>query len=92
MIVNNMNFEKLPTELQEGLIASGKYFTRYSSSVDDPADKVDDALRFSSDTEVVEADLAGYEESTAKVWFEYVSGPIESDEECIQLAKNTLGL
>lgn len=87
-----MDFEKLPTELQEGLIASGKYFTKYSSSVEDPADKVEDSLRFGSDTEVSETDLAGYEESTAKVWFEYVSGPIESDEDCVQLAKNTLGL
>lgn len=89
---SNMDFEKLPVEYQEGLKASGKYFTNYSASVDDPSDKVVDSLRFASESEIGEKDLAGYEESTAKVWYEFVSGPMETDEDCIEMARTVLGL
>ena len=81
-----MNYEALSEEVRSKLEASKVAMVRYSSSIDDPAGKVDDAVLVSKDSEIVTGGMEGYVVGPVGVWFEFVTSGKE-DEEALLMAE-----
>ena len=68
-----MMYEALSEEIRAQLEASKIAAIRYSSSIDEPADKVDDAILLSVDSAISPEALGGYVPGPIKVWFEFAT-------------------
>lgn len=84
-----MNYEELSGEVRAKLEGTKRAAARYSSLVGENG-KVDDSVLLDKESPiVVEAMMPGYVDSPVKVWFEYVTSGMES-EEALRLAEEAV--
>ena len=79
----------LSEELRAKLEAERFAAVRYSSAVDAPADKVDDAVLFSVGSDVDLDKMDGYSKAPPSAWFEFATEG-KSDEEAARMAEEAL--
>lgn len=87
-----VTLEQIPVELIEKLAATRMVAVRFSSNVNDPAMKVDDAVLLNKKTEIDVERLNGYTISdNFKYWFDLVVAPYGDDvEKAIELVKGAV--